>query len=184
MALPSRVRLVEVGPRDGLQNEQAMVPTDVKVALIDRLSDAGFPAIEATSFVSPTRCSSPMPTSWISNVRSWPASGWLKSSTMVVSSRDTTRADSGLPCGERSSITSPGCSIRSTTWGEECHTGGGITLAGLPSLPIASGYACCGFRSLPTTMGLASSSGGDQKLTVAFRPLTLRSHTTNVPPLR
>ena len=51
--LPSSVRLVEVGPRDGLQNEQAMVPTDAKVALIDRLTDAGFQAIEATSFVSP-----------------------------------------------------------------------------------------------------------------------------------
>jgi hydroxymethylglutaryl-CoA lyase len=51
--LPRTVRLCEVGPRDGLQNEQAMVPTDVKVALIDMLSDAGFPAIEATSFVSP-----------------------------------------------------------------------------------------------------------------------------------
>jgi hydroxymethylglutaryl-CoA lyase len=53
MALPSKVRLVEVGPRDGLQNEQAMVPADVKVALIDMLTDAGFAAIEATSFVSP-----------------------------------------------------------------------------------------------------------------------------------
>jgi hydroxymethylglutaryl-CoA lyase len=51
--LPRAVRLVEVGPRDGLQNEKAMVPTDVKVALIDMLSDAGMPAIEATSFVSP-----------------------------------------------------------------------------------------------------------------------------------
>ena len=51
--LPKRVRLVEVGPRDGLQNEKAMVPTEVKVALIDRLTDAGFPAIEATAFVSP-----------------------------------------------------------------------------------------------------------------------------------
>ena len=53
LKLPARVRLVEVGPRDGLQNEQAMVPADIKVALIDRLTDAGFPAIEATSFVSP-----------------------------------------------------------------------------------------------------------------------------------
>ncbi|MHB8493994.1 MAG: hydroxymethylglutaryl-CoA lyase [Casimicrobiaceae bacterium] len=51
--LPRRVRLVEVGPRDGLQNEQAIVPTDVKVALIDMLAGAGFPAVEATSFVSP-----------------------------------------------------------------------------------------------------------------------------------
>ena len=51
--LPREVRLCEVGPRDGLQNEKAMVPTDVKVTLIDMLTDAGFPAIEATSFVSP-----------------------------------------------------------------------------------------------------------------------------------
>ena len=47
-----RVTIVEVGPRDGLQNEKGVVPTEVKVALIDRLTDAGFPAIEATSFVS------------------------------------------------------------------------------------------------------------------------------------
>ena len=47
------MRLVEVGPRDGLQNEKATVPTDVKVGLIDRLTDAGLPAIEATTFVSP-----------------------------------------------------------------------------------------------------------------------------------
>ncbi|MEP7329309.1 MAG: hydroxymethylglutaryl-CoA lyase [Betaproteobacteria bacterium] len=53
MKLPSQVRLVEVGPRDGLQNEKGEVPTDVKVKLIDMLTDAGFPAIEATSFVSP-----------------------------------------------------------------------------------------------------------------------------------
>jgi hydroxymethylglutaryl-CoA lyase len=51
--LPPRVRLVEVGPRDGLQNEKTMVPTAVKVTLIDLLTDAGFRAIEATSFVSP-----------------------------------------------------------------------------------------------------------------------------------
>jgi len=50
---PKRVRLVEVGPRDGLQNEATMVPADVKVALIDMLGAAGCPAIEATSFVSP-----------------------------------------------------------------------------------------------------------------------------------
>ena len=53
MTIPRKVKLVEVGPRDGLQNEKALVPTDIKVALIDRLTDAGFPAIEATSFVSP-----------------------------------------------------------------------------------------------------------------------------------
>ena len=54
MTLPQHVRMVEVGPRDGLQNEKAIVPTDVKVGLIDRLTDAGLPAIEATSFVSPS----------------------------------------------------------------------------------------------------------------------------------
>ena len=53
MKLPAQVRLVDVGPRDGLQNEKATVPTDVKVALIDMLAEAGFPAVEATAFVSP-----------------------------------------------------------------------------------------------------------------------------------
>ncbi len=51
--LPPSVRLVEVGPRDGLQNETTIVPTEVKVALVDALSGAGFPAVEATAFVSP-----------------------------------------------------------------------------------------------------------------------------------
>jgi hydroxymethylglutaryl-CoA lyase len=53
MTLPRKVRLVEVGPRDGLQNEKVTVATAVKIALIDRLTDAGFSAIEATAFVSP-----------------------------------------------------------------------------------------------------------------------------------
>ena len=52
-ALPRKVRIVEVGPRDGLQNEKAEVPTKVKLELIGRLADAGLPAIEATAFVSP-----------------------------------------------------------------------------------------------------------------------------------
>lgn len=49
----SAVTLVEVSPRDGLQNEKRLLPADVKVALVDRLSAAGFRAIEVTSFVSP-----------------------------------------------------------------------------------------------------------------------------------
>ncbi|KON80179.1 hydroxymethylglutaryl-CoA lyase [Azoarcus sp. PA01] len=53
MKLPKTVKIVEVGPRDGLQNEKAVVATDTKVELIARLADAGLPAIEATSFVSP-----------------------------------------------------------------------------------------------------------------------------------
>ena len=49
----NRVRIVEVGPRDGLQNEKLPVPTDVKLELIARLADAGLRDIEATAFVSP-----------------------------------------------------------------------------------------------------------------------------------
>jgi hydroxymethylglutaryl-CoA lyase len=50
---PSQVRIVEVGPRDGLQNEAARIPTDVKVGFVDRLSQAGFEWVEVTSFVHP-----------------------------------------------------------------------------------------------------------------------------------
>ncbi len=53
MTLPSRVRLVDVGPRDGLQNEKQNIPADIKIELVDRLTAAGFAAIEVTSFVSP-----------------------------------------------------------------------------------------------------------------------------------
>ena len=49
----SKVRIVEVGPRDGLQNEPGEVPTAVKLELIERLAEAGLPAVEATAFVSP-----------------------------------------------------------------------------------------------------------------------------------
>ncbi|EFN59176.1 hypothetical protein CHLNCDRAFT_138066 [Chlorella variabilis] len=52
-SLPSSVTIVEVGPRDGLQNEPEKVSTDVKVQLIDQLTAAGLPVIESTSFVSP-----------------------------------------------------------------------------------------------------------------------------------
>lgn len=53
MNLPTRVRIVEMGPRDGLQNEKQIVSTEIKVELIARLGAAGLPAIEAASFVSP-----------------------------------------------------------------------------------------------------------------------------------
>jgi hydroxymethylglutaryl-CoA lyase len=53
MALPTRVKLVEVGPRDGLQNEKQPVDTAVKVELVHRLQAAGLTEIEVTSFVSP-----------------------------------------------------------------------------------------------------------------------------------
>lgn len=53
MTYPERVRIVEVGPRDGLQNEPTTIPTAAKVALIEALADAGLTSIEAGSFVSP-----------------------------------------------------------------------------------------------------------------------------------
>jgi len=53
MKYPSKVKMVDVGPRDGLQNEPAPVSTELKVRLIEQLADAGMPVVEATSFVSP-----------------------------------------------------------------------------------------------------------------------------------
>ncbi len=53
MSIPSRVQIIDVGPRDGLQNEKTPVPAEVKVALVHRLQDAGLQEIEVTSFVSP-----------------------------------------------------------------------------------------------------------------------------------
>ncbi len=52
-ALPRAVRIVEVGPRDGLQNEKALIPTAQKIQFIQMLAGAGLPVVEATSFVSP-----------------------------------------------------------------------------------------------------------------------------------
>ena len=53
MILPTHVKIVEVGPRDGLQNEKQVVPSETKIELIERLAAAGLSVIEATSFVSP-----------------------------------------------------------------------------------------------------------------------------------
>ncbi len=53
MVFPANVRIVEVGPRDGLQNEKAIVPAAIKIELIDRLSGTGLSTIESASFVSP-----------------------------------------------------------------------------------------------------------------------------------
>lgn len=53
MSLPSKVKLVDVGPRDGLQNEKQPVPAAIKIELVHRLQDAGLKEIEVTSFVSP-----------------------------------------------------------------------------------------------------------------------------------
>ncbi len=53
MSIPERVKIVDVGPRDGLQNEKGVVPAAVKIELVHRLQDAGLKRIEVTSFVSP-----------------------------------------------------------------------------------------------------------------------------------
>ncbi|WP_311223634.1 MULTISPECIES: hydroxymethylglutaryl-CoA lyase [unclassified Acidovorax] len=52
-SLPSRVQLIDVGPRDGLQNEKSPVPADIKIGLVQRLQQAGLREIEVTSYVSP-----------------------------------------------------------------------------------------------------------------------------------
>ena len=53
MSIPSKVKIIDVGPRDGLQNEKEPVPAAVKIELVHRLQDAGLKEIEVTSFVSP-----------------------------------------------------------------------------------------------------------------------------------
>jgi len=51
--MPTSVKIVEVGPRDGLQNEKALIPTEQKIRFVQMLAEAGLPVVEATSFVSP-----------------------------------------------------------------------------------------------------------------------------------
>ena len=53
MSFPEQVKIVEVGPRDGLQNEAVTVPAEIKVQLVEKLADAGLPVIEVGAFVSP-----------------------------------------------------------------------------------------------------------------------------------
>ena len=53
MTLPGKVRIVEVGPRDGLQNEAASLDANLRVTLIRQLADSGLKSIEAGSFISP-----------------------------------------------------------------------------------------------------------------------------------
>ena len=53
MAIPKQVKIVEVGPRDGLQNEPTPVPLDIKIQLVEQLVDAGLPVVEVGSFVAP-----------------------------------------------------------------------------------------------------------------------------------
>lgn len=71
--LPKKVKIVEVGARDGLQNEKTVVPTEAKVELINRLSQTGLSVVEATSFVSPK---------WVPQVRLLEASFSCPSSSI------------------------------------------------------------------------------------------------------
>jgi hypothetical protein len=61
LPLPKRVKMYEVGPRDGLQNEKEVIPTEVKVELIERLARTGLSVVEATSFVSPKKIPQVLP---------------------------------------------------------------------------------------------------------------------------
>ena len=53
MNLPKRVEIIESGPRDGIQNEKKLIPTELKLKLIHALNETGIKRMEATSFVSP-----------------------------------------------------------------------------------------------------------------------------------
>jgi len=61
---PGQIKIVEVGPRDGLQNEKKIIPAEDKIKLINSLTDCGYQTIEATSFVSPK---------WVPQVRNYPS---------------------------------------------------------------------------------------------------------------
>ena len=65
MAFPGKVKIVEVGPRDGLQNEKRIVPLEVKVEFIERLGEVGIEAMEAGSFVSPKWIPPGCPSTWL-----------------------------------------------------------------------------------------------------------------------
>ena len=69
MSYPTQVRLIDVGPRDGLQNEKQPVPAAIKIELVQRLQEAGLKEIEVTSFVSPKWVPQ-----WPTTPRSWPVS--------------------------------------------------------------------------------------------------------------
>ncbi len=71
--IPSQVKIVEVGPRDALQNEKQVVATETKIELIERLADAGLRVIEATSFVSPKWVPQMADTAVMQGIRKHPA---------------------------------------------------------------------------------------------------------------
>jgi hydroxymethylglutaryl-CoA lyase len=91
MALPQRVTLVDVGPRDGLQNEKQTVPAEIKIGLVQRLQDAGLTEIEVTSYVSPK---------WVPQMA------------------DNAQVMSGIPRkpGVRYSVLTPNCRVSRPPW--------------------------------------------------------------------
>ena len=97
---PASVELIEVSPRDGLEDEPVHLPTETKVALIERALDAGFTRVEAVSFVRPDRV---------------PAMADAEEVLAGVSRRAGTRL-AGLVLNERgSSVPCPPASTRSTS---------------------------------------------------------------------
>lgn len=93
--LPKRVTIVEVGPRDGLQNERTPIPTDAKLAFINALASAGLTQIEATSFVHPKAI--PQLADAVDVARGLPAAPGVTFSALVPNDRGLDRAiESGI----------------------------------------------------------------------------------------
>ena len=99
MARPKQVRIIDVGPRDGLQNEPARIPTDVKIRYVDMLTDAGFGWIEATSFVHPKAV--PQMADADEVFRSIRKKPGVRYTTLVPNPRGLERAIAALPEGAR-----------------------------------------------------------------------------------
>ncbi|RIK63811.1 MAG: hydroxymethylglutaryl-CoA lyase [Planctomycetota bacterium] len=90
MPLPARLKIVEVGPRDGLQNEPEPIATDVKLAFIARLAESGLSQIEATSFVHPKAI--PQLADAVEVARRLPAAGGVTYSALVPNQKGLDRA--------------------------------------------------------------------------------------------
>ena len=80
MKYPDKVKIVDVGPRDGLQNEPSDISTETKVELVNRLSAAGLKFIEAAAFVSPKWCRK-----WLIQTMSWSGSNAVKGLSILFS---------------------------------------------------------------------------------------------------
>ncbi len=100
MTIPAHVRIVEVAPRDGLQNEAQALPVDVRVRLIEELVEAGLKTVECGSFVSSKWVPQMADTAAVSAVRA--ASAWRfvsSAGSEFAGARSRNRGGSGPGCG-------------------------------------------------------------------------------------